>query len=296
MTTDGENQFPGEAHDIRSTHGKDFIRIILRKVRRNPFANKRSIVDETHPVATRRLVHIGCRDNDGRPALLDLRQNFPELPPRDGVHPCCRLVEEQRLRGVDKRAGESQLLLHSAGKIARPPFHERSEPREREQFIDAPPAFRAAHAKQIGKKGQVLLNTQVGIEAETLGHIPDDAFHLAGLFQRVESADGDCPRTLEKQAGGDAHERRFPRAVRADEAVHAPLFSREREPPQSFDISVALAKTGNLDCNGHGRVFSLGVSIVNMHLPLNRMGKWPVFNGWLFFFFRTVIRMIIGLS
>ena len=62
------------------------------------------------------FVHVGGRDHHAhlRPPSADVVDQLPELPPRQRIDPCRRLVEDQEIGIVDQRAAERQLLLHAA--------------------------------------------------------------------------------------------------------------------------------------------------------------------------------------
>ncbi len=72
------------------------------------------LVQQRDARAPLRLVEVRRRHHDGEPVAEELRQQLPELAPRDRIDAGRRLVEQQHLRLVDERAGERQLLLHAA--------------------------------------------------------------------------------------------------------------------------------------------------------------------------------------
>ena len=85
----------------------------LRRVRDEDAA----FVEEGDRAAAGGLVHVGRREQDRRAARVEVQEEAPELPPRNGVDAGRRLVEEEDLRLVEEVAGEGELFLHPAGEI-----------------------------------------------------------------------------------------------------------------------------------------------------------------------------------
>jgi len=74
---------------------------------------------------------------------------------------------------VDQNAGESQLLLHPAGKFSRRPVGKGKKIGKAE--VEGLPrvSLRAADPEDVQEEIDVFLDRQILVEAETLGHVTD---------------------------------------------------------------------------------------------------------------------------
>ena len=186
-------------------------------------------VHEAQPVAPLPLVEVGRGDEDGHPFFTHPAEDLPELLAGDGIDAVRRFVEDQEFRLVDEDAGEAQFLLHPAGELSRRPVREGEEVGEAE--VEGLPrlALRAADSEDVHEKVDVLLDRQILIEAETLGHVADPVLDGRPVGDDVQTVDRDPAR------GGFEHRRRHPeqgglsRPVGADEAEDRPPFDRERD-------------------------------------------------------------------
>src|SRR5687768_14956046 len=84
-----------------------------------------AMIDDGDAIAqTLGLLHVMSRENDGASAGAKDADELPELSARLRIEARRRLVEKQKLRIADERAGERETLLLSAGQRAdaRPRF------------------------------------------------------------------------------------------------------------------------------------------------------------------------------
>src|SRR5439155_9760087 len=130
-----------------------------------------------------RLVEIRRRHDDGQSARQELGEEFPELAARYGVNAGGRLVEQQELRLVYERARERELLLHPARQSIGAASPERRELRHLEQPIAC--VLVPAHAVDLGKEGDVLVDRQVAVEAEARRQVADCAGQRAMIFSWI---------------------------------------------------------------------------------------------------------------
>ena len=198
-------------------------------LRRGGRLQQRRPVHQSQPVAPLPLVEVGRGDEDGHPFRAHPPQDLPELLAGDGIDAVGRFVEDQELRLMDEDAGEAELLLHPAGEVSRRPVREGQQVGEAE--VEGLPrlSLRASDPEDVHEKIDVLLDRQVLIEAETLGHVADEGLDLRLFGHDIQTADPDPAR------GGFEHRCRHPeqggfsRPVGADEAEDRPRFDRERD-------------------------------------------------------------------
>ena len=141
----------------------------------------------------------------------------PELAPREGIDPDTRFVEQQQPGPLDQRAGEAELLLHAAGERTGESSGEGLEPGERQQsregFIPFSPDYRA----QIGVEFEIFDHRQILVEAETLGHIGDDAVQGSGVCLRIVATNAEGAVVDQEQASDEAQECGLAGAVGPDQ-------------------------------------------------------------------------------
>src|SRR5581483_1830304 len=94
------------------------------------------------------------------------------------------LVEQQQLRLVQRRAGQRQPLLPAAGEGAGQLVAAVLQPQRLDRSLDALAA--AVERVDAGDEGEVLLDRQVLVEREALGHVAGAALDLVGLAADVE--------------------------------------------------------------------------------------------------------------
>ena len=135
-----------------------------------------------------------------------------------GIDAVGRFVEKQHLRVMQQGAHERQLLLHAAGKIGGPAVAERLHARHAEQLLHRVDRDRPWGAEQVGVEDHVLVDGEIAIQAEALGHVADavlDGIQLAGDVVAGDPgfAFGGIEQAAEQpQRGG------LPGAVRPDDA------------------------------------------------------------------------------
>jgi len=112
------------------------------------------------------FVKVRRRHDNSNAGLEEVRKYFPKIPPGDRVNTGRGFVEKNDFWSVNESAGERQLLFHPAGKLIGKPRTERRQPRELEQLI--PPRLVIPHAVNLGEKFNILVDSQVAVEAEFL--------------------------------------------------------------------------------------------------------------------------------
>src|SRR5574341_253569 len=138
-----------------------------------------SLIHEPDARAPLRLVEVGRGHEDGNPRPAQVREDLPEIPPRDRVHPGGGLIQDEDLGGVDQGAGQGELLLHPAGEFVGEAGPERGQPCKGQKLL--PSLLVARDPVDLGEKLDVLINGEVAVEAEPLGQIADMFLDLVPL-------------------------------------------------------------------------------------------------------------------
>ena len=177
-----------------------------------------AVAQHAEAVTAHGLVHVVRRDEDRRPAPGEAEELLPELAPALRVDARRRLVEHQQLGLVDGGRREREPLL--------PPARERPGPRaavgdepgvvehRREPGAPATPP----EPEDLGGEVEVLLDREILVEREVLGHVADRGAQALGVARHAVAEHL-------RRAGGrleephqHAHERRLARAVRPEAA------------------------------------------------------------------------------
>ncbi|MNS94701.1 hypothetical protein D3C72_1289260 [compost metagenome] len=242
----------------------------LQKFGRRTGSQYFAAIHGNQPVETGGLFHIGRCDDDAhaRTPGPDGIDQFPELPARQRVYACGRLIEDKQVRIVDQRTAQPQLLFHAAGKLHRGAIGEWFEAGALQQFGNARLPLPAALSEQPAEKVDIFEDGQGGIKvlAKTLRHIGDARAgiltvtrigHVAAQNLYLALLDG--PR-----AGNERQQARFANTVRPDKPYHPPCGNLDRyigqrngtsegQPHigQSRDRCVPVIRCGRRDHGGH---------------------------------------------
>ncbi len=150
-----------------------------------------------------------------------------------------RLVEQQRLRAVDERAGERDALLLAAGELAGLALLEAGELRELEHLGDAPLGLVLGDLRALEAEGDVALDVEVGEERVGLEDRVDVALerrHVGDVLAgEVDAALG---RVLEP--ADHPQRRRLAAARRAEQREERALRDLEVERVDGDHVAEAL--------------------------------------------------------
>ena len=70
---------------------------------------------------------------------------------------------------------------------------------------------------QVGVEIEVLLDRQILVQAEPLGHVSDPRLNLLGIGDDIDAQNGQLPRVRIEQAGSQSNQRRFAGAIWSDQ-------------------------------------------------------------------------------
>ena len=195
-----------------------------------------------------RLVLVVSHEDEGRPELLVQRpQLFLETGSQVLVERRQRLVEQQDARLEDECAGESDPLLLATGQLARHPFAEALEVRQRQQAVDLAADDVLAGAAHPQGEADVLAHRHGRKEGIAL----EDHAEIALLRRQssdvpVAKPDTTCRRRNEAR---DHHQdRRLAGARRAKERQERAGGDVERDVVHGGESAVALAHTLQRQC------------------------------------------------
>lgn len=146
--------------------------------------------------------------------------DVPQLTARQGVDPYGGFIEKQHVGRLHQRAGEAQLLLHTARKPASQPVHEGGQPRQAHEMRPATLTRFVRHALQVGVEGEILGHGEVFVQAETLRHVADARLDGERVTHSIMTEHGHLALVRDQQPGGDAQERGLASAIRPHEACH----------------------------------------------------------------------------
>jgi hypothetical protein len=136
-------------------------------------------------------------------------------------------------------------LLPAAGQRAGELFRARGEAQPLEPFAHAAPAV--LNAVDARDEVEVLLDREVLVEAEPLGHVADAALDIGRLRAQIEAEGGPATLVGREQPAEHADRRRLAAAVRAEEADDAPARDGEIDVVHHRAPAVALGESAHLD-------------------------------------------------
>ena len=108
-------------------------------------------------------------------------------------------------------------------------------------FIDALLNFGVRDALQFGDESEICGDLHFRVERGSFGQVADAFLDLDGLLEDIETGDAGLSRRGRKKAGEDAHRRRFPGAVLAEESDDLALTHFEGD---VFDRDIASVSLG----------------------------------------------------
>ena len=146
---------------------------------RRPVLNQPAAVHHRHLIRERQRLQLVVRHEQRRDAEAggELLQLVPHLLPQFRVQVAERLVEQQRFRLVDERAGEREALLLPAAQLRRGALLQAVQVHERERAQDAVAHFRAGELTRalLQRKRHVVEHVHMRPNGVGLKHHPHRA-------------------------------------------------------------------------------------------------------------------------
>ena len=177
----------------------------------------------------------------------------PEVPPRLGINPGGRLVQQEKAGLVQRGGSQRQALFPATGEVGRQLPGPRREIVFLQCLINHFP--RLGQGVQARHEAQVLAHGEIAIERETLGHIADPRLDLAALADDVEAERRTAAAIRLQQAAHHADGRGLARPVGAEKAVNPARRDRHVEIIDNAGAAKGLAQPGHVDGErfAHGR-------------------------------------------
>ena len=157
--------------------------------------------EHRHPVGQGlRLVQVVGAEQDRGAARGQLPDQVPELPPRRGVEPRGRLVQDQQLGAADQAEREVHPAALTAGQPAQPGARLRGQAHRPDQLARFPGSRVVA-----GQVPDHLAHGQLAEVAGVLGHDADPGPPAAARGRRVSAQHGHLARVPPPAGGQDLH-------------------------------------------------------------------------------------------
>ncbi len=205
-----------------------------------------SIVHGHEVIETLGFFHVRRGDDHAHAdaSRADAIDQLPELSPRQRIDTGGGFIENEKIRIVNERAAEAELLPHAARQFLRRPVGEGREPGAVQKLGNPPMALGARLPEHAAEEFHVFADAQIGIEvfSQPLRHIGDaraDRGAVRGA-RDVASQHKDASRLDLPRAGDDAQQRRLADAVGADQADHAAAGQVDRDRVERRHASVTL--------------------------------------------------------
>ena len=166
-------------------------------------------------VAALGLVHVMGGDQHGEARRRQTMDLVPEFAPRLRIDACGRLVEQQQLRLVHDAGGKRESLLPAARKRASELMAARGQAEILERLATA---SRLGEVVEPGDEIEVLLDRQVLVEREPLGHVADLALDTAAAADDVVAEHRPLAGVRRQKPADHADRGGLARAVGAEKA------------------------------------------------------------------------------
>jgi hypothetical protein len=199
--------------------------------------SRASVVDPDRFVADHRdVVHRVRAEEQSAPSLLELDDPVDRLLLEITVADGQRLVDDQHV-GIDVRGDRESEPEHHARRVGLDrPREEFPELGELEDLRHSPANLGVGKTEQSGVDAGVLVSRKLRVESHSE---IEDRGHVAPGLERSLRRGG--------RPGDDLQQRRFPRAVLADETETLAPLELERDPGQRPEITVPPGTGDRLD-------------------------------------------------
>ena len=186
------------------------------------------VVQDSHAVATRRLVHQmrGQHHRHAEPSA-QLFENAPQIQPRHRIQPGRRFVEQQHARTRQQALRDLHAPLQPARKrlhaVRQPILH----PQRLRHFPQPRFQRRPAQPVKISAVTQILRHRQLRVETRRLEHHSERLPHGRSFPRHIVPADPRQPAARCQQGRQNPEKCRFAAAVRTEQTENFPLAHGE---------------------------------------------------------------------
>ena len=196
----------------------------------------------------------------------------PKFLARDRVDSRGRLIQQQDHRFMNQRTAQRQFLFHPAGAFPCAAGFERLDLLV--YVFHQMVILTYGRTEQRGKKVQVLLHRQVGIQGKPARHITDASPQLAVVPHNVQPVHRNPPALRTQQSGQHAEQRAFPGSVRSYQSEDFSGPDLERNVVQSLYAAVMFGHALYLHNGFHDTLVEFAFAI-HAQLP-----QAVVFHGY----------------
>ena len=194
-------------------------------------------------------------DDDGHPLLPQPQQGLGESDPGLGIEPRGRLVQKQDRRVMHDALGDGETLAKPAGERAGLLAQTVGDGEALGGKLHRRRPLLRRHAERRGTIEQALLDRQIVIEPIAVGKKPHAAMAVARLGQDIEPRHIDLAGIGRIQPRDAAQQRRFPRAVRADQRGDGLAFEGEADVVEGPRAGIVEDEPADGDHVGHSAHF-----------------------------------------
>ena len=176
--------------------------------------------------------------------FLDQPSDLDDLK---GVETRCRLIEDEDLRVVDQRLGQTRTLPEPLRELADVLLEHRFHPTLLHDPIDARLQTGSGQAPGLSTESQVLVDLHRIVEWVRLGQITDFPPDGDGIFLHIDAINGDSPFGGCDVGSDDFHGGALTRPIGSQEAENLPISDIEGHFVQGPRGAVDLAHVSYLD-------------------------------------------------
>ena len=182
--------------------------------------------------------------------LVELAQPLEQVADLDagpGVETARRFVEQQHLRLVQERSGQTDALRLPAGQLVDHRVALERHVDQLEFFLANFASRRAIDAVRGCEELQVFHHRHVVVDAEEVGHVADEAADFLRVGIDRLAADIGLAVVGVEQRGDHPHRRGFARSVGTDEPEDIAIVELEVDFVGGDQVAVALGQLAGLD-------------------------------------------------
>ena len=202
---------------------------------------------ESQPIALLGLFEIVRGDEDRRAVVGELVDHRPEGAARNRVHAGGRLVQKQHARLVHDGRAEGHALLPATGQTSRELSALALEAGELEHPALARLADLARHLVDAREKVEVLVDREVVVERELLGHVAELLADVLGAQLTDLARQAHLARARFQQAAEHLDGGRLARAVGAEQAVDLAVTDLQVDALDRLEVAEGLTQDARAD-------------------------------------------------
>lgn len=212
---------------------------------------KVAFLDNTDPVAEGlKLAQDVGGDQDGFALFPELAQDVHHFDACSGVQAAGRFIQEEEVRVMDEDSGQAQALLHTAAEMRSQVVAFLGKADQLENFLDFFSPIRALHLVTGAEEIEILDDEHIFVDAESIGHIADQAANLIALAMDIIAVNTGRARGRPQEKREYFQGGRFAGAVAADEAENITPAHLKIQAIEGGQLSVGMGEVKRFDSPG----------------------------------------------